>query len=68
MNEKPLDPFITTEYNGRWLGKVTADDRIAAVRSFTEAQCRAALEHTPGLQATVRRAIETRLRKLDRMG
>lgn len=40
-------------------------ERIQAVKEFDAAQCRAALE-LPDLQATVRQAIERRLRHLDK--
>lgn len=42
-----------------------ADDRLRALVNFDQAQCEAALR-VPGLQASVRNAIERRLRKLTR--
>lgn len=42
-----------------------ADDRLRAVPTFDAAQCAAALR-VPGLQAAVRKAVERRLRRLQR--
>lgn len=42
-----------------------ADDRLRALANFDQAQCEAALR-VPGLQASVRNALERRLRKLTR--
>lgn len=42
-----------------------AADRVDAVRGFNRAQCEAALQLT-ALQLTVRRAVMSRLRRLDR--
>ena len=65
---RPLDPFVTRQYADGWYGLVTAEDRINALGMFDLAQCRAALEHTPNLQKTVRNRIEARIRKFERQG
>lgn len=61
MNEN--NPFLTTQYGDRWLGPVCVTDRLRMVAGFTAEQCAAALQ-VPGLQKTVRTAIERRQRKL----
>ncbi|MCC7484578.1 MAG: hypothetical protein IT529_06270 [Burkholderiales bacterium] len=53
------DPFL----GKHGYGAVDAASRIERVRSFTRAQCQAALT-VPGLQKTVCAAIERRLREL----
>lgn len=59
------NPFLHVEYHGRWMGAVTVDDRKRCVASMTADQLRQALK-VPGVQVTVRKAIERRLRALDR--
>lgn len=56
------DPAI---YGGRldWLCTITAEDRIRLVREMDAATLRRALA-VPDLQSTVRRAIESRLKRL----
>ncbi|PWG61729.1 hypothetical protein [Sediminicurvatus halobius] len=58
------NPFITGHFNGHPVGHTDAQSRIEAARRFDRAQCLAALE-VPGLQKTVRNAVERRLRKLE---
>lgn len=60
---KPSNPFLTTNYNGRWMGPVTAEDRSAAAARFTAEQCEAALQ-VPGLQKSVIAAIKRRQKQL----
>lgn len=60
---KPSNPFLNTNYNGRWMGPVTAEDRAAAAAQFTAEQCEAALL-VPGLQKSVIAAIKRRQRQL----
>ena len=66
-----MNPFETGQvYNGHRLQTCDAQDRITCVKEFDADQCRAALT-LPGLQKTVRIAIERRLRalaRIDRMG
>lgn len=50
---------------GPGMQSVDVADRIADVKQFDAAQCRAALE-LPDLQATVRQAIERQLRTLSK--
>lgn len=57
------NPFVTKQYDGRWTGVVTAEDRARRVQAFDSAQCKAALQ-VPGLQKSVITAIERRQRKL----
>lgn len=59
------DPFFVRSYNGHDLYHITATDRLARVKTFDLAQCRAALAQ-PHLQKTVRAAIERRQRALQR--
>lgn len=65
MAKRVDNPFARGIYSGHRTYTVTADDRVRAVREFDRAQCLAAL-HVDDLQATVRRAIDQRLRALDR--
>lgn len=58
-------PFYSGTYNGRDCYCVTADDRVKRVAEFDLDTCRRALQ-LPDLQATVRSALERRLRKLER--
>ena len=61
-----MNPFETGQiYNGHRLQHCGVDDRIACVKEFDFAQCRAALA-LPDLQKTVRVAVERRLRALQR--
>ena len=57
------NPFLNTQYGGRWMGPVTAADRASMVQTFNAEQCKAALQ-VPGLQKSVIAAIERRQRKL----
>ncbi|EZQ18978.1 hypothetical protein CF98_00360 [Halopseudomonas bauzanensis] len=57
------NPFLTKQYGDRWTGKVTAEDRVRMVAVFGADQCVAALL-VPGLQKSVKTAIERRQRKL----
>lgn len=56
------NPFLCPEY-GRDVQTVDVAGRVEHVKHFNTAQCRAALK-LPDLQATVRQAIERRLRRL----
>ena len=58
------NPFLTPEY-GPGVQTTAAADRITKVKDFNTAQCRAALK-VSDLQATVRQAIERRLRALSK--
>lgn len=58
-------PFYSGTYNGHDCYCMSADDRVKRVTGFDLATCRVALE-LPGLQGTVRQAIERRIRKLER--
>jgi len=58
-------PFYSGTYNGRDCYCITVDDRVKRVADFDAATCSRALA-LPGLQATVRTAIERRLKKLAR--
>lgn len=60
----PAPPVWGIEYTET----TDARDRRAMVAKFTAGQCRAALEHVIGLQLTVRKAVEARLRKLQSQG
>lgn len=60
---KRRDPFITGEFDGRPIGAVSAQDRIAMVRNFDLDQVETALG-MQGLQAAVVVALERRQRKL----
>lgn len=60
---KPDNPFLTKLYGDRWLGPVTAAERVRMVASFDKLQCEAALQ-VPDLQKSVKVAIERRLRRL----
>lgn len=62
---KNTNPFWAGTYNGHDVYTVTTDDRVQKVKGFSREQCEAALQ-VKGLQATVRRAVEVRIRKLDR--
>ncbi|MCY1215357.1 hypothetical protein D9M68_540850 [compost metagenome] len=59
-----MNPFKANCYNGHQTYHVTTEDRIRAVKGFSRAQCLAALE-VPGLQKTVERAVQARLRQLE---
>lgn len=56
------NPFLMPSL-GPGVQTIDSAGRIMAVKNFNAAQCRAALK-LPDLQATVRQAIERRLRKL----
>lgn len=60
------NPFFIGTSHGHRFYDITADDRIMRVRSFDKAQCDAALR-LDGLQRTVIKAIERRLRQLAKM-
>lgn len=66
MNQKPLSPFFSVQPGGHVLGHVDVNGRLQALKQFDKDQCQQALERTDGLQATVRKALEARIRKLDR--
>jgi len=57
-----MNPFLCPAL-GPGVQTVDAASRIEACKTFDAAQCRAALK-VSGLQATVRQAIERRLRRL----
>lgn len=58
-------PFYSGTYDGRDCFYMTADDRVKRVAEFDLQTCRRALE-LAYLQATVRGALERRVRKLER--
>ena len=58
-------PFYSGTYDGRDCFYMTADDRVKRVAEFDLQTCRRALE-LADLQATVRGALERRVRKLER--
>lgn len=58
-------PFKCAVYGDIQSFAVTVEDRCDMVRKFSRAQCEAALR-LDGLQRTVERAIQSRLRRLDR--
>lgn len=58
-------PFYAGTYGECQLYHVTADDRIQVAKKFNREQCIAALG-MPDLQKTVERAIQVRLRHLER--
>lgn len=66
MNQKPISPFFSVQPGGHVLGYVDAAGRLQALKQFDMDQCQRALDHTDGLQITVRKALESRIRKLDR--
>ncbi len=57
------NPFKGPRYDDMQTYHVTADDRIRAVKAFSREQCLAALA-VPGLQKTVERVVQARLRQL----
>lgn len=59
------NPFYSGTYNGHDCYCMSADDRLKRVADFDLATCIVALELS-GLQSTVRKAIERRIRKLQR--
>lgn len=67
MSPNRLGPFQrgTNPHTGEPMGVVSTDDRRQMVRGFTREQCEEALQ-LPGLQRTVRQAVERRLRLLQR--
>ena len=62
---RKINPFVTSCYNGRWMGNVGADDRLDALQNFNLDECLVALK-LEGLQKTVRVALERRIRKLEK--
>lgn len=60
---KHSNPFLTKQYGDRWLGPATVEDRVRMVAGFGAEKCAAALL-VPGLQKSVKTAIERRQRKL----
>ncbi|PWG62829.1 hypothetical protein [Sediminicurvatus halobius] len=59
------NPFLDRQYQGRWMGAVSAEDRKERVARMTPEQLRQARQ-VPGLQLSVLKAIDARLRRLDR--
>lgn len=59
------NPFFAGESGGRKTYVMTVDDRMSRVRHFDRKQCLAALA-LPDLQKTVSRAVERRLRQIER--
>lgn len=65
MSTVTPNPFLAATYEGREFYDIVAEDRIRRVKHFDRAQCLAALA-LPDLQKTVARAVERRLRQLER--
>lgn len=65
MTKPTNNPFFSGESNGHKYYAVSSADRIFRVRHFDRKQCLAALA-LPGLQKTVSRAVERRLRQIER--
>ncbi|MBV2128199.1 MT-A70 family methyltransferase [Arsukibacterium indicum] len=61
----PLNPFFSGFHNEKPFYTVDAKDRVAKVQHFTLEQCHTALK-VNGLQSTVIKAIEVRIRKLNK--
>lgn len=59
------NPFAAGVYCGHQTYVTSVDERVAWARTFDRAQCEAALR-LPDLQKTVLRAVQIRLRALDR--
>lgn len=59
------NPFAVQLHGGIQAYTCSADDRISRVQHFDRKQCLAALA-LPDLQRTVARAVERRLRQLER--
>lgn len=60
---KHENPFFSGYYCGFATVAQTTNDRIERVKTFSLEQCQAALK-LPGLQTTVVKAVESRIRKL----
>lgn len=58
-------PFYSATYNGRDCYSMTVEDRVKRASEFDLETCHKALA-LPGLQTTVRQALERRIRKLER--
>lgn len=65
MSEDNLGPFVTGIHEGRLVGEVSVDGRLRMVKRFKRHDCLRALD-MKDLQATVRKAVERRLRQLDK--
>ena len=63
MPDKP--PFYAGTYNGHDCFHQTVTDRLLVLKTLDAEQCQVALA-TPGLQTVVKRALEARLRKLEK--
>lgn len=59
------NPFFAGFYNGNATYDLTVNDRLSKVSGFTLEQCHTALK-IPALQSSVKNAIETRIRKLQK--
>ena len=59
------NPFVQKRGNGKPLEAISCADRLVDVQHFNIRQCIAALEQ-PCIQPEVRRAIQLRIRLLDR--
>jgi hypothetical protein len=57
------NPFFSGIYAGYPTFTQTTADRVERVKAFSLEQCQAA-QKVPGLQSTVLKAIESRIRKL----
>ncbi len=67
MSQQPnaTHPFYSGTHNGRDFYCIAADDRVKRCADFDLETCHAALK-LDGLQATVKQALERRIRKLER--
>jgi hypothetical protein len=66
-NDHPDNPFKASKYGNVQTYYMGSDDRIRHVKEFGLKECEVALR-LRGLQKTVRRAIEIRVRKLIKAG
>ncbi|MBL4797200.1 MAG: hypothetical protein JKY50_07290 [Oleispira sp.] len=57
------NPFEAGTFQGRQLYHTNGPDRVEQVRSFDLKECEAGLQ-VPGVQKTVQRALNSRIKKL----
>lgn len=61
------NPFLEKGYKGMVYGAVDAQSRLDMVKHFNLEQCEAALK-VEGLQKSVEKAVQSRMRKLSKDG